>query len=257
MAALVKRAADKLRAVLSVLLFVALTPLQRLMHRHSLMGDRPIFDPARFSWVPEIEAGWPAIRAELDRVLRHTSDIPNFQDISAENRVLTDDDRWKTFFFFAWGIPVRSNCARCPSTAALLERIPGMKSAFFSILMADKHLPAHRGPYAGVLRYHLGLKVPPGEGCRIRVGDRLAHWQEGRSLIFDDTYEHEVWNETDAVRVVLFVDIERPLPAWLARLNRLTIRLIARSSLVKPGFEKFTAWDRRLERVWPAGARDL
>jgi ornithine lipid ester-linked acyl 2-hydroxylase len=243
-----KAVAEKIAALFTVLLFVLLRPLQRLMHRYSLVGDSEFFDAGRFPWVPVLEENWRQIRQELDRVLQYTGDIPNFQDISAENRTITDDDRWKTFFFHAWGIEIASNCARCPQTAALLARITGMKSAFFSILLPRKHLPPHRGPYAGVLRYHLGLAVP--ENCRIRVGDRAEYWREGRSLIFDDTFEHEVWNDSDEVRVVLFVDVVRPLPFPLSAINRLIMGAIARSSLVQPGLRKFEEWDRRLAQVW-------
>lgn len=244
------RAAEKLAGLATVALFFLLIPAQMLMHRFSRVGDRPFFDKAQFPWAPAIEAEWQEVRTELDQVLRYVDAIPNFQDISEENRALTNDERWKTFFFRAWGISIASNCARCPRTAALLDRIPGLTSAFFSIMLPRKHLPPHRGPYAGVLRYHLGLIVPDPNGCRIRVGDEIGQWQEGASLIFDDTFEHEVWNDTDAVRVVLFADIARPLPRPLAALNALVIRAIARSSLVQPGLEKFQAWDERLRRVW-------
>jgi beta-hydroxylase len=237
-------------ALATVAMFVAMMPLQALMRRFSKVGDARFFDKALFPWAAGIEADWKEVRAELDQVLRYVDDIPNFQDISEENRAITDDERWKTFFFRAWGIRIASNCARCPRTDALLDRIPGVTSAFFSILMPRKHLPAHRGPYAGVLRYHLGLMVPDPDGCRIRVGSEIGHWREGESLIFDDTYEHEVWNDTDRVRVVLFVDVVRPLPRPLAAMNALVIGLIARSSLVKPALEKFEAWDERLRRAW-------
>ena len=247
---MLRRALGKALDVVTLLVFVLLLPVQKLMHRFSRVGDHPFFDNATFPWAPGIEADWRDVRTELDQVLRHVDDIPNFQDISEENRALTNDEHWKTFFFRAWGVPIASNCARCPHTAALIDRIPGATSAFFSILGPRKHLPAHRGPYAGVLRYHLGLKVPDPTACRIRVADQIGHWREGASLIFDDTFEHEVWNDTDAVRVVLFVDILRPLPAPLAALNGLIIRLVRHSSLVKPGLEKFKAWDERLARAW-------
>ena len=83
----------------------------------------------------------------------------------------------------------------------------------FSILSPHKHILPHCGPYKGVLRYHLGLIVPEdAENCRIRVGDDIRHWEPGKPLIFDDVFNHEVWNDTDETRVVLFVDVERPLP---------------------------------------------
>lgn len=240
----------KLADVVTLLLFAASRPVQQLMHRYSRVGDAEFFDAAAFPWVRHLEENWRDIRRELDEVLRYTDAIPNFQDISAENRQLTDDDRWKTFFFYAWGIRLAGNCERCPATAALLGRIDGMKSAFFSIMLPNKYLPPHCGPYAGVLRYHLGLIVPDERRCRIRVGNRIGHWREGGSLIFDDTFEHEVWNDTDRVRVVLFVDIARPLPFPLAQVNRFLMRLIARSSLVRPGLENFAAWERGFAEIW-------
>jgi beta-hydroxylase len=240
----------RLAAVATMALFVALQPVQKAMRRASLVGDRRFFDRAQFPWIAAIEADWREARSELDEVLRYVDDIPSFQDISEENRALTDDDRWKTFFFRAWNIDIESNRARCPRTAALIDRIPGATSAFFSILLPHKHLPPHRGPYAGVLRYHLGLRVPDPARCRIRVGEEFGHWREGESLMFDDTYEHEVWNDSDAVRVVLFVDVARPLPGPLAALNALVVRAIASSSLVRPALRKFRAWDERLRRAW-------
>ena len=140
----------------------------------------------------------------LDAVLERREDLPNFQDISTDQLELTTDDNWKTYFFFGYGFKSEANCARCPRTTELLERIPGMKTAMFSVLSPGKHISAHRGPYKGVLRYHLGLKIPePRAGCRLRVGEEVRHWEEGGSLLFDDTFEHEAWNDTDGVRVVL------------------------------------------------------
>ena len=103
----------------------------------------------------------------------------------------------------------------------------------FSILSPRKHIPDHCGPYKGIVRYHLALKVPePREQCRIRVGDEIVTWEEGRSLIFDDTYEHEVWNDTDGERVVLFVDVVRPLRFPMNVVNAIAISAIARSTFI-------------------------
>src|ERR1700676_1510967 len=139
-----RRAAGKMVDIATLLLFVLLAPVQALMHRFSRVGDRPFFDRAAFPWVAGIEADWREGRAELDHVLGYGDHIPNFQDRAEENRALSNDDGWKTFFFRAWGIPIASNCSRCPKTAALLNRIPGVTSAFFSILMPRKYLPPHR-----------------------------------------------------------------------------------------------------------------
>jgi len=109
-----------------------------------------------------------------------------------------------------------------------------LTAVVFSILAARAHLPEHTGPYAGVLRYHLGLIVPrQKEACRIRVGSDVAHWEEGRSVVFDDTYMHEVWNDTDEERVVLFVDFARPLSFPVSLLNNAVIWLFGRTGYVQ------------------------
>jgi beta-hydroxylase len=90
---------------------------------------------------------------------------------------ITQDNHWKTFFFYGYGFECEENCRLCPETARVLKSIPGVKTAFFSILSPGKYIPPHRGPYNGVLRFHLGLIVPePREQCRIRVADNIRHW---------------------------------------------------------------------------------
>ena len=127
-----------------------------------------------------------------------------------------------------------------------MREIPGMTTAMFSILSPRKHILDHRGPYKGVLRYHLGLIVPEdAESCRIRVGEDFRHWQEGESMIFDDTFNHEVWNDTDETRVVLFVDVLRPLPEPESTINRLIVKAIGYSPFVLDAKRNQEAWERR------------
>jgi len=223
-----------------------LPPLERWLARHSAVGDGTFFDPAEFPWAAELERNWGAIRAELDRVLEDHDQLPNFQDISTDQATITDDDRWKTFFLYGYGFKSEANCARCPDTARLVEQIPGLQTAFFSILSPHKHIGAHRGPWKGVLRYHLGLKIPePTEGCRIRVADEVRHWEEGKSLIFDDTFDHEAWNDTDGVRVVLFVDFNRPLEQPAAAVNQITLKAIAVSPFIRDAKQRQMGWEER------------
>jgi ornithine lipid ester-linked acyl 2-hydroxylase len=201
---------------------------ERMISRLSRDGNRTFFEADAFPWVARVESDWRLVRTELDALLTNREAIPNFQDLSEEQRALTAGEEWKTFVFYAYGHAAGENCARCPQTARLLRSIPGLKSAMFSILAPGKHLPEHRGPYKGVLRYHLGLIIPePPGSCRIRVGNEVRTWSEGRSLIFDDSHPHEVWNDSARHRVVLFVDIERPLPFPLSVVNRFMIRRMA------------------------------
>lgn len=201
----------------------------------------------QFSWVAEIEEHWKDIRAELDRLLSAADLIPNFQDIQVEQRVLTQDDRWKVFVFHGYGRSVPKNLKRCPQTAQLLQKIPGLTTAMFSILRGQKHVPEHRGPYKGVLRYHLALKVPePITLNRIRVGRETRYWEAGKSLIFDDTFPHEVMKETDGDRVVLFVDLIRPLPQPLHMLNRLVVYSIGASGFIRNALARQKEWEEVL-----------
>ncbi len=188
-------------------------------------GDKTFFETEDFPWVARIEAEWKSIRKELDGLMVRREEIPNFQDVSKSQRALTEGDQWKTFFLSTFGgKKIEENCARCPETVRLLQNIPGLRQSMFSILAPRKHIPPHRGPYKGLLRYHLGLMIPGAEGsCRIRVGNNVRSWKEGKSIIFDDSNEHEVWNETDSYRVVLFVDFVRPTIFPLSMVNRTII----------------------------------
>ena len=226
-----------------------LRKIEGIFAEFSTIGDHAFFEAHEFSWVANIESNWLAIRSELDQILCEMNRLPNFQDISVDQYGITQDDRWKTYFLYAYGLKAEKNCARCPQTTELIESIPGMKTAFFSILLPHKHIPEHRGPYKGVLRYHLGLKIPEAASdCRIRVGNDIRCWQEGKSLIFDDTFPHEAWNDTDEVRVVLFLDFIRPLRFPLSTINRFLIRLIASSPYVQNGKRRFEQWESKFEK---------
>lgn len=226
-----------------------LAPVERFIGWRSLVGDATFLPLERFPWVAHIEANWTVIREELTQVLADRDALPSFQEISRDQIAITDDDRWKTFFLFGYGFRAQLGTEMCPRTAALMKEIPGMTTAMFSILSPHKHINHHRGPYKGVLRYHLGLIVPEdAEACRIRVGDDVRHWEAGRSMIFDDTYDHEVWNDTDETRVVLFVDVLRPLPSPDSALNRAIIKAI--------GYSPFVLDAKRNQEAWEARYRD-
>ncbi len=156
--------------------------VNRAIARQSTLPVQPFYEPSDFPWVAPLETDWKKIRAELDALLAFTDALPNFQDISTDQYNLTDDDRWKTYFFYGYGFRSDANCARCPETTRLVEAIPGMETAMFSILAPGKRIPPHDGPYKGVLRYHLGLAVPdaPVEQVGIRVGDQIRPLGRGR-----------------------------------------------------------------------------
>jgi beta-hydroxylase len=111
----------------------------------------------------------------------------------------------------------------------------------FSILAPGKHVPAHRGPYNGVLRYHLGVDVP--DGCEIRIADQRRRWRDGASLVFDDSFDHEVRNNSTKPRCVVFADVERPLPWPLSALNQFILRRAAHSALSKDTLRNIRTWE--------------
>lgn len=226
----------------------ALWSFERTISAHSLVGDAALVDRRHFPWLPELEDAASGMRRELDELLAHREFLPSFHEISPDQRSITNDEKWKTYFFYGFGKRSPASCARCPHTAAVLSRIPNLVTAFFSILAPGKHVPRHRGVYKGVVRAHLGLKVPDPERCRMEIDGTTVHWREGRAFLFDDTYQHEVWNDSDEERVVLLLDVLRPLSTPAQLLNRALIAAVARSPYVTDGEKNQRDWEGRFER---------
>lgn len=187
-----------------------------------------VFMPTdQIEWVSHLESNWRVIRDELD-CLRAAFDLPAMIDVIPGEQGMADA-RWKAFMFRYFGHSIAPNCSICPRTAALLENIPGLLSAEFSVLEPGTRLAAHHGIYAGVLRYHLGLIVPErADLCGLRVDNETRQWREGASLLFDDTRQHEAWNLANQDRVVLIVDVKRQLPAPLRWLNEAVLLVLSR-----------------------------
>lgn len=219
--------------------------VERAMGRASLVGDTPVLPRGTFPFVAELEANWRTIRDELETVIAERDRMPTMQTISKTQRKIIKTDGWKTYFFTAYGERAEENCRRCPKTAALLDKVPNLELAFFSILEPGSHIRAHRGVFKGLIRGHLGLKVPePREKCRMRVGDEMVVWREGECVMFDDTYEHEIWNETDGTRVVLLFDVRRPLPRALDAFNRSLLRAARVMPFVREPIRQHRAWEK-------------
>jgi len=170
-----------------------------------------------------LDQGYPAIRAELESLLQKNVSIPRYHDIAPAETYISgtvDPDKdWKVFMLYTMAGGTSRNQARCPATARLIGKIPNLYQAFFSILDPGKSIPAHSGVYLGYLRYHLGLIVPANNPPKMRVRDEWHTWQEGKSIMFDDSHEHEVVNHSDSKRAVLIVDVLRPMPLPLHAIN--------------------------------------
>ena len=216
---------------------------------YSKVGDSVFFTTEHFPWSKDLEANWRVMHGELEQVLEYAPDLPNYQQIMPRQRQITQDNGWKTFFFYACGFTAVGNCKRCPRTWELIRQIPGLKAAFFSILAPGKHIPEHCGKHKGLIRYHLALKVPePSQDCWIQVAGQTVHWEEGKSLIFDDTFPHKVCNDTDGYRVVLFLDIARPLRFPLSLINGIVFELGRFSPLIQTAKANHQMWEQRWNR---------
>lgn len=217
--------------------------------RFTRHGRAEFFPTEEFPWTSELESQWSTIRAELDDVLAQLAQVPNMQQVSVEQLPLTQDDRWKTLIFIAAGQRIERNCRQCPQTVSRLLAIPDLYFAQFSILVGPKHIPAHRGPYKGLLNCHLALKVPENrQSCRMRVNQSTITWEEGKLIIFDDTQEHEVWIDEATVRVVLIFHVVRPLPFPLSLANRFILRIAAKSPLVERLLANQQRWFEKIDK---------
>jgi aspartyl/asparaginyl beta-hydroxylase (cupin superfamily) len=190
-------------------------------HYYPGLPEIQFFDPARFDWVPAIEAATAVIREELVGLLaKGTDDFRPFPQNAdgmpmGVSKTLLDNRDWGVLVLCEQGWLEPSHIERCPRTwetvlqHAPLPRVAGWgPSVIFSLLKAGAHIGAHTGMYNTRLICHLPLIVPP--GCRFRVGDEVREWEEGKLLIFDDTIEHEAWNDGTEDRVMLIFDIWRP-----------------------------------------------
>ena len=169
---------------------------------------------------------WTEIRREALAVGGMLGDVPRFHDIMpAQADISANDGRdWRVFIMKAYGVTVENNLRRCPTVAALLEVAPEVMSATLSFLAPGKHIPEHRGPFRGILRFHLMLSMPcDGSGvpaCVMNIDGVPYRLGDGESLLWDDTYRHEVWNRSGEVRIALLLDVWRKdMPADIALLS--------------------------------------
>ncbi len=224
---------SSLKYILNKIIFHLRALLEQCFVCASPLGNPYFYDTKQFPWISELEAATPLIREELIKLIAAQS-IPAYGTISSIQKPLSPDGGWKSYFFYVLGHRIAKNNQTCPHTEASLKKIPRMITAFFSLLEPGKKLPPHRGPYKGVLRYHLGLKIPqPAALCGIKVGEESNYWQEGKSLVFDDAFVHHAWNLSEESRVILFVDFERPLHFPMNIINRAVIKMGKFSSHVR------------------------
>lgn len=212
---------------------------------------RHLYD-ARIDTPPVLETGtyfpgaarfisaWPEIRDEALALSGRMQSIPRFHEIMpAQADISANDGKdWRLFVLKVYGAEVDKNMAACPKLAELVSSTPDVLSASLSFLAPRKHIPRHRGPFRGVLRYQLGLSVPldaQGRPAAVLALNDVEHRVgDGQQLLWDDTYPHEVWNNSDQMRLVLLLDVRRPhMPFDLRVLSRALIASVGMVARVR------------------------
>jgi beta-hydroxylase len=216
----------------------------RLIASSSIIGTEPVLDPAVFEWTSALEKEWRTIREEVEQLIDDLQGVPPLRAMSPDHGRIAQHDLWKAFFLYGYGYKVDANCARCPKTTAIVERIPGLNSAFFSILLPGTRIEPHFGPTKGLVTCHLGLLVPEEEACTMRLHDREVGWQEGKCLVFDDTYQHEVTHRGTAPRVVLLIQVKRPLRAPGRQIANFFLAGLRHSPFVQEARRNMAAWEQ-------------
>ena len=199
---------------------VLLAPYNMLMVLFSRVKLAPYAPASAFPDLAPLQAHWQEIRAEA-LSLNEAGRIgvaDGYTDMGFNSFFRSG---WKRFYLKWYGTELASANASCPRTVALLNSIPSIKGAMFASLPPDGKLVRHRDPYAGSVRYHLGLATPNSPDCYIEVDGQRYFWKDGEAVMFDETFIHHAANTTDQQRVILFCDVERPLRGRaLAAVNR-------------------------------------
>lgn len=210
-----------------------MAPINAIMYLFSKVPRTPYIAASHFPELNTLNAHWEDIRDEARALYQqnHIKASNKLDDIGFNSFFRTG---WKRFYLKWYKDEHPSAKALCPKTVALLRDIPSIKAAMFALLPPGSRLVKHRDPYAGSLRYHLGLITPNTEDCFINVDGGTYYWKDGESVIFDETYIHFAENTTDKDRIILFCDVERPMNNPIAKaFNRLFSRFVMAASATR------------------------
>jgi len=207
-----------------------IAPYNVLMYAFSGVPNKPVLPVEQFPELKTLSDNWQTIRDEGLRL---------FDDGFLRDAVKNNDwgfysffkSGWKRFYLKWYEDFLPSAQQLCPKTVALLQSIPTIHGAMFTMLPAGAKLGAHRDPFAGSLRYHLGLRTPNSENCHIFVDGVKCVWRDGEALVFDETFIHHAYNHTGMDRLILFCDVERPMKnRVMTALNRWVSEHIVKAS---------------------------
>ena len=194
-------------------------PYNALVYLFSRVPNRPFLTPDSFPEMQAITDQWEMIRDEGLALMEEgrIAAAVGHNDVGFHTFFKRG---WKRFYLKWYDHPIPSANAYCPKTVALLKSIPTVHGAMFATLPPGGKLGRHRDPFAGSIRYHLGLRTPNADSCWIEVDGERASWRDGEAMVFDETYVHEAFNGSDMTRLILFCDVERPVRGPWQAVNR-------------------------------------
>ncbi|WP_025736638.1 aspartyl/asparaginyl beta-hydroxylase domain-containing protein [Mycobacterium genavense] len=217
--------------------------VDRIMMWSAATKEYQVFPNEIFSSTTYLAENWTAIRDEAQAVMCDPMSILSLREISVDHEKIAVDDRWRSFFLWGYGIRSDVNCARCPETARILEHIPGLLTAMYSVMLLGAHVPHHTKSTKGIVTAHLGLIVPrERQNCRMEIGDHEVVWREGQIAIVDDMFPHEVWYDTEDHRVVLLFHVKRPLRFPGSLVRDTLFALLRASPFVRDGVRNIERW---------------
>ncbi|BEN88543.1 MULTISPECIES: lipid A hydroxylase LpxO [Serratia] len=194
-------------------------PLNVFMYLFSRVPTTPYLKPEQFPELAVLRENWETIRDEGQKLMKiqQIKASDQFNDAGFNSFFKTG---WKRFYLKWYEDSHPSAMTLCPQTTELLRSLPSVKAAMFAELPDGSRLPRHRDPYAGSLRYHLGLITPNDDRCFIEVDGERYSWRDGEGVMFDETYLHYAENQSGQNRLILFCDIERPMRyRWTQAVN--------------------------------------
>jgi beta-hydroxylase len=205
-------------------------PYNLFMYWFSAVPAKPILNVSDFPELATLRSNWQTIRDEALQLLSRgqINAGTGHNDFGFSSFYKSG---WRRFYLKWYDSPLPSAVANCPQTVALVEKIPGINAAMFAVLPPGAKLNPHRDPFAGSLRYHLGLSTPNDDRCRIYIDGQMYSWRDGDDILFDETYVHSAVNDTETTRVILFCDVERPLHTPIMRgINRFISSTLVRAA---------------------------
>lgn len=231
-----------------------MAPINVFMYAFSRIKSTPYLAVSDFPELVPLKENWEVIREEA----RHLLEEQRIQASKNNNDASFNSffkSGWKRFYLKWYDANHPSAATYCPKTVALLNSIPSIKAAMFTELPPNAVLNPHRDPYAGSIRYHLGLMTPNDDGCYILVDGQRYSWRDGECVMFDETYIHEAHNTTTTDRVILFCDVERPMRyKWVQSINHfLGSTLITAASSPNQEGDQLGVFNRLFHYVWVIG----